>query len=50
MNTLSLSATSAVPSQVQVRPAASGRGLGMLLIAEALLSFAPVAVLGVAIG
>jgi Domain of unknown function (DUF4386) len=50
MNTLSLSATSAVPSQLQARPAASGRGLGVLLIAEALLSFAPVAVLGAAIG
>jgi len=50
MNTLSLSATSSVPPQAQARPVASGRGLGLLLIAEALLSFAPVAVLGAAIG
>jgi hypothetical protein len=50
MNTLSLSASSPSPRQAQARPAASGRGLGLLLIAEAVLSFAPVAVLGAAIG
>lgn len=50
MNTLSLSASSAAPPLAPSHPSASGRGLGLLLIAEALLSFAPVAVLGAAIG
>jgi len=52
MNTLSLSATAPAPQPALSSPASSGRGrgLGLLLIAEALLSFAPVAVLGAAIG
>ena len=50
MNTLSLhAAVPAVPAPADA-PAASGRGLGLLLIAEALLAFAPVVVLGAAIG
>jgi hypothetical protein len=49
MNTLSLhAAVAAVPAPADAR--ASGRGLGLLLIAEALLAFAPVVVLGAAIG
>jgi len=53
MNTLSLPET-ATPdaSPASTKPAARGpgRGLGALLIADALLSFAPVVVLGAAIG
>jgi hypothetical protein len=49
MNTLSLhAAVPAVPAPADAPT--SGRGLGLLLIAEALLAFAPVVVLGAAIG
>jgi Domain of unknown function (DUF4386) len=49
MNALSLhAAVAAVPTPADAR--ASGRGLGLLLVAEALLAFAPVVVLGAAIG
>lgn len=49
MNTLSMHAGTA-PAAAPAGAATPGRGLGLLLIAEALLSFAPVAVLGAAIG
>ncbi len=46
MSTLSF----ATPTAVATPAAHGGRGLGLLLIADALLSFAPVAILGAAIG
>jgi hypothetical protein len=49
MNTLSLH-PARLPAATPAATGASGRGLGWLLIAEALLSFAPVVVLGAAIG
>ncbi len=49
MNTLSMQAGS-LPTSAPARAAAPGRALAWLLIVEALLSFAPVAVLGAAIG
>ena len=49
MNTLSLKAAS-LPAATPTEARPAGRGLGWLLIVEALLSFAPVAVLGAAIG
>jgi hypothetical protein len=48
MNTLTLPQAAAPSSSIL--PAMPGRGLGWLLIADALLSLAPVAVLGAAIG
>ena len=49
MNTLSLPADR-LPATRRTDATAPGRGLGLLLIAEALLSFAPLVVLGAAIG
>jgi hypothetical protein len=49
MNTLSLPA-GRLPTSVHADAAAPGRALGLLLIVEAMLSFAPVVVLGAAIG
>ena len=49
MNTLSLPADR-LPATLRTDATAPGRGLGLLLIAEALLSFAPLVVLGAAIG
>jgi hypothetical protein len=49
MNTLSMQAGS-LPASAPARATTPGRALAWLLIVEALLSFAPVAVLGAAIG
>jgi len=49
MNTLTLTPSRA-PAHTSSAPSSPGRGLGLLLVAEALLSFAPVLILGAAIG
>ncbi|MGL6112975.1 MAG: DUF4386 family protein [Rubrivivax sp.] len=49
MNTMTLPQTR-VPAQAPSTPSSSTRGLGLLLVAEALLSFAPLLILGAAIG
>jgi len=49
MNTMTLT-PSRTPAQASSAPSSTSRGLGMLLIAEALLSFAPLVILGAAIG
>jgi hypothetical protein len=49
MNTMTLAQTR-VPADASAAPSSPARGLGLLLIAEALLSFAPVVILGAAIG
>ncbi len=49
MNTMTLTPSRA-PAHTSSAPSSPARGLGLLLIAEALLSFAPVLILGAAIG
>jgi len=49
MNTMTLT-PARTPAQTSSAPSSPARGLGWLLIAEALLSFAPVVILGAAIG
>jgi hypothetical protein len=49
MNTMTLRPTR-TPAHTSSTPSSPARGLGLLLIAEALLSFAPVLILGAAIG
>jgi hypothetical protein len=49
MNTMTLTPTR-TPANTNSAPSSPARGLGLLLIAEALLSFAPLLILGAAIG
>jgi Domain of unknown function (DUF4386) len=49
MNTMTLSPTH-VPAAAACAPTSTARGLGLLLVADALLSFAPLVILGAAIG